>query len=489
MDNIIRLLKIISVWLLSTVMAYGASPLWTLEPLTETVVSVPSNADAAIRYRVTNQSSRSHELTMLPIQGISQTATGSGICSNLFVLAPKQSCILSLTVNGSQLAGVVSGGPKICQKVNQNLCYQPSAADVLQITPAPPIQDTTISVNGSPLSLTANGATGSLTIHNNSLVEEAFNIVSDFSGTALEGNVTETGNTCDIVEPGANCTLTYTPGNTMVAQTNFTIQGTNTNALTAAIAIESGSTLTQVNPNSGTVLGGTSVTLTGTGLTGATGVTFGGVPASGVNVVNSTTVAAVTPAFPAAVPVFVSISAPAGGATLANGYTYVAAAVGQPSGGGVIGCLNGGLNDLIAAVSDISAGIVWGGSGTQTNAVSSTNGATNTTTIVNVLGNNGGTPYAAELCNDYEIDSQGNIPCQVGNVCYDDWFLPADDQLACLYTNRVAIGGFNAASYWSSTESLGGSTVFANTYDFVTGIGGIITPKTQLQPVRCVRAI
>ena len=40
-------------------------------------------------------------------------------------------------------------------------------------------------------------------------------------------------------------------------------------------------TLNTVTPNSGPIGGGTSVTLTGTGLTGASSVTFGGVSATG----------------------------------------------------------------------------------------------------------------------------------------------------------------------------------------------------------------
>ena len=55
-------------------------------------------------------------------------------------------------------------------------------------------------------------------------------------------------------------------------------------------------TVTGVSPSSGSTLGGTSVTITGTNFTGATAVTFGGNPASGVVVVNDTTIMAVTPA-------------------------------------------------------------------------------------------------------------------------------------------------------------------------------------------------
>ncbi|MEI6574258.1 MAG: autotransporter domain-containing protein, partial [Alphaproteobacteria bacterium] len=54
-------------------------------------------------------------------------------------------------------------------------------------------------------------------------------------------------------------------------------------------------TLTSISPSSGPTAGGTSVTLTGTNFTGATGVTIGGRSATSVVVVSSTTITAVTP--------------------------------------------------------------------------------------------------------------------------------------------------------------------------------------------------
>lgn len=217
--------------------------------------------------------------------------------------------------------------------------------------------------------------------------------------------------------------------------------------------------LTNVNPSSGSASGGTGITLTGTNLTGTTSVTFGGTSATSVNVVNATTVTAVTPAH-AVGAVDVVITTSNGSSTLTSGYTYNTTAIGQSAFGGVIACLNGGSNNLIASAADNSTGIFWGGQGTLigASAQSTTDGASNTAAIVAGLGSNGGTPYAAKTCDDYEVDSQGNTPCQAGNTCYNDWFLPAGNntgvsgQLNCLYTNRVAIGGFSVAAYWSSTE-------------------------------------
>jgi formylglycine-generating enzyme required for sulfatase activity len=79
---------------------------------------------------------------------------------------------------------------------------------------------------------------------------------------------------------------------------------------------------TAVSPTSGPTAGGTLITLTGTNLLGATGVTFGGVAASSVQVINATTVTAVTPGGTAGT-VTVAITTPSGTASLPGAFTYV----------------------------------------------------------------------------------------------------------------------------------------------------------------------
>lgn len=492
--------KILIVFLLTIpALSYAGSPVWTFTPLTATTLSVPSNDTATVQYTVTNQSSRVHTLSMQSIQGIAQTTTGLGICGNPFILTGKASCTLSLQVNGSQLTSPINDGPIVCEQGSSQQCYRPASSDILHITQAPPITDATITVTGSPLTLTTNGTTGTLTINNTSLIVTATNITSNFTGTALNGNVTETGNTCASVAPQSSCTLTYTPGSTVVAQTNFPIKGSNTNAVTAAIQIDAGITIDTVSPSSGPASGGTGITLTGNGFTGATSLTFGGIAATSLNVVNSTTVTAVTPA-QATGAVDVVMTTSSGSATKTNGFTYVTTAVGQSAYGGTIACLNGGLNNLIAATADNSTAKRWGGSGTSTGATSTTDGATNTATIVSCLTGPGGgsgcpqnvdvSTYAAGICSTYEVDSQGNTPCESGNTCYNDWFLPAGDnttstgQLNCLYTNKTAIGGFASAAYWSATEA---SSSFAWSQSFIVG-GQSQGGKNSTDHVRCVRA-
>jgi len=80
-------------------------------------------------------------------------------------------------------------------------------------------------------------------------------------------------------------------------------------------------TIMNVSPNTGTAAGGTAVTVTGTQFAAGAAVTFGGVPATNVSVVNSTTITATTPAHSSgAVPVGVTVSGET--ATLTKGYTY-----------------------------------------------------------------------------------------------------------------------------------------------------------------------
>jgi IPT/TIG domain len=82
-------------------------------------------------------------------------------------------------------------------------------------------------------------------------------------------------------------------------------------------------TLTVVSPTSGSIAGGTNVTLTGTLFTGATDVKFDTTSATSIVVVNSTTITCVTPAH-AAGTVNVTVFTPNGNPTKASSFTYSA---------------------------------------------------------------------------------------------------------------------------------------------------------------------
>lgn len=99
----------------------------------------------------------------------------------------------------------------------------------------------------------------------------------------------------------------------------FTPSGnpTLTNGYTYAAA-----SLTSCSPSSGSLAGGTPVTLTGVGLTGTTDVQFDGVSATSIVVVSDTSVTCVTPAGSTG-PADVQAFTPSGNPTLAAGYTYL----------------------------------------------------------------------------------------------------------------------------------------------------------------------
>ncbi|HYN43323.1 MAG TPA: IPT/TIG domain-containing protein, partial [Thermoanaerobaculia bacterium] len=81
-------------------------------------------------------------------------------------------------------------------------------------------------------------------------------------------------------------------------------------------------TVSAIDPASGTTLGGTTVTITGTNLTGATAVTFGGTAATAYTVNSATRITATTPVH-AAGAVDVAVTTPGGTATSTGGFTYV----------------------------------------------------------------------------------------------------------------------------------------------------------------------
>jgi len=107
---------------------------------------------------------------------------------------------------------------------------------------------------------------------------------------------------------------------------------------------------------------------------------------------------------------------------------------------------------LVAAAADQGTWMAWSNIvstlvGTQT-ALGT--GRANTTAIV---GQRGCTSGAAHYCDDLV---EGG---------YSDWYLPSDEELNKLYLNRVAIGGFSPAGYWSSSEAAAGRAWRQNFYD------------------------
>jgi len=124
--------------------------------------------------------------------------------------------------------------------------------------------------------------------------------------------------------------------------------------------------VTLVSPNSGSVLGGTTVTITGTGFTsGQTpfAVTFGGIAATNVNRVSNTQLTATTPAHGAGSVNVIVTDKGSDTATLASGFTYQK--IDQTITFGVLAAKNYGDQDFVvsaAASSNLTVSFAASGS-------------------------------------------------------------------------------------------------------------------------------
>ncbi len=133
-------------------------------------------------------------------------------------------------------------------------------------------------------------------------------------------------------------------------------------------------TVNSISPNSGSVNGGTTVTITGTGfLSGAT-VSLGGTAATGVSIANSTTITATTPAHSAGAAAIIVTNTDGQSGTKTSGYTYSNNAPAIASISPNSGSTNGGTAITITGTGFLSGAIVslGGSAATGVSVVNST---------------------------------------------------------------------------------------------------------------------
>ncbi|MCX7116603.1 MAG: hypothetical protein NTW94_01590 [Legionellales bacterium] len=258
MKNKCTLMFLISIILLMMAnMVRAGSPMFTFTPLTQTTLSVPKNEISSVMYIVTNQSNKQRSLALHAITGITQTTTGRGVCTNPFVLGPvgstTQSCLLVLTIDGSQMPKTIMGGPAVCQtdqggNPSPFLCYQPSASNILNITQSPTALATILVEPPKALALSSgSGIDGSMAITNTSNQLTALNI---HALLPLGSDILQDATHCLSVPAGNTCFLKFSPGPTEHALEILTIQGTNTNSVTATLVVLPASSITVSWPSS-----------------------------------------------------------------------------------------------------------------------------------------------------------------------------------------------------------------------------------------------
>jgi len=109
--------------------------------------------------------------------------------------------------------------------------------------------------------------------------------------------------------------------------TATTAGGTSATSAAARFTYTPAPTVTAISPSSGATTGGTSVTITGTNLSGVTAVAIGGTAATSFTVNSATQITAVVPARAATGAVDVKVTSAGGAATLTAGFTYTAQAI------------------------------------------------------------------------------------------------------------------------------------------------------------------
>jgi hypothetical protein len=292
-------------------------------------------------------------------QNITYTAGASGTVDLTLVVTNASSCSATNTVNvpinANPTTPTITPTPaQVCANSTGNSASGPAGATTYAwsivngtITSAANIQTITYTAGASgtvDLTLVVTNASGCSA---SNTVNVTINPNPDATITAPGSVVTgSTGNAASVADAGVGAVYTWgitngtITGGAGTANITFTAGAVGPLTLTVTVTTSAGCsdsdsaivnvtlvapavTVTNVSPNSGTHLGGTAVTITGTGFAAGASVTFGGSAATSVVVVNSTTITAVTPAHAnGAVNVTVTNTDTSTG-TLINGFTYI----------------------------------------------------------------------------------------------------------------------------------------------------------------------
>jgi len=465
--------------------AQAAGPLWTIVPVSGSnpTQTVPENSTATVQYTVQNQSGKPKKLVIQPMSGISQTAP----CQ----LAPKgqagSSCTLNLAITGSALPeSGIHGGPALCQansdgSPNPNQCYQPSRANILNITRGAFVA--MISVNPTTL-LFAENSMGDVTVTNNAASPVAAeNVAATIPGGS---NISVQSTTCGaVLAIGASCTITFASA-TQEGPTTIPIAGDNTNTVNVDVTVTSQPQISITNPvqqNRVVTVSGAALSLEVTNDAGsivnANAITVSDKAACPNLSVDDSNCASVAPGASCTLeltsntpyaPCTITVS----GSNTANSPTTLIA----------FSHLGGLVFQESAGSGKVVIDVAQGFSSQWTSVFSNIAGATNL--------DDGDANTDAIVADPACSNDTNNCAAQRCRNISADWYLPARNELSTVHNalcSNLAIpcnfGGFSSAFYWSSSQV---DDFGAWGVDFPSGGGVSGVDKGSVQLVRCVRA-
>ena len=320
--------------------AFGANAATNVTVLNSTTISAtsPAGAVGTATVTVTNSTGRSGSLSN------AFTYTGSNPAPTVTSITPNTGTAnggtaLTITGTGFLAGATVSLGGTAATNVNVV-----GSTSITAITPAHAAGAVTITVTNTDAQSGSlnNGYTytasnpaptvGSIT-PNSGPVAGGTSVTITGTGFLAGATVSLGGTAATNVNVAGSTSLTATTaahaaGAVSVAVTNSDAQsGTLTNGYTYR---NPAPTVTSITPNAGTTAGGTSVTITGTSFLAGATVSFGGIAATNVIVVGSTSITAVAPAHAAGAVNAVVTNTDAQSGTLTNGYTYTTSTGGGP---------------------------------------------------------------------------------------------------------------------------------------------------------------
>ncbi|HEV2083091.1 MAG TPA: IPT/TIG domain-containing protein [Brevundimonas sp.] len=232
---------------------------------------------------------------------------------------------LTFTNANPQTFTFTAGAPSGLKTISYSLSGASGAAYAAPASTGFTVTSGTISVTGVPASMAA-GDVATITV-TPSMAPPNGNLVVTLSKSGLSGTLSTSSLTFTSAAPQTfTFTATAPAGNVTL---NFVRSGTDALAyaapagVTIAVSAPPAPTISFLGPNSGSFAGGTPVTIFGTNFTGATGVSFGGTPATNFAVQGATQIIATSPAG-AVGPVNVTVTTP-GGTSSGATYTYVLA--------------------------------------------------------------------------------------------------------------------------------------------------------------------